>query len=57
MAHATQQTQRQYNRSFSGSVGSGMQSLMGNNEYSYYLAISEDDCTGCGLCINNCLSI
>ena len=37
MAHATQQTQRQYNRSFSGSVGSGMQSLMGNNERRYYI--------------------
>ena len=29
-------------------------SLMGNNEYSYYLAISEKDCTGCGLCIKSC---
>ena len=28
--------------------------LMGNNEYNYYLAISEKDCTGCGLCIKNC---
>ncbi len=27
---------------------------MGNNEYNYYLAISEKDCTGCGLCIKNC---
>ncbi len=25
-----------------------------NKEYNYYLAISEDDCTGCGLCIKNC---
>lgn len=37
MSHATQQTQRQYNRSFSGSVGSGMQSLMGNNDRRYYI--------------------
>lgn len=29
MAHMINQTQRQYNRSFAGSVGSGMQSLMG----------------------------
>jgi len=28
--------------------------LMGNNEYNYYLAISERDCTGCGLCIKSC---
>ena len=28
--------------------------LIGNKEYKYYLAISEDDCTGCGLCIKNC---
>ena len=28
--------------------------LMGNSEYNYYLAISEQDCTGCGLCIKNC---
>ena len=28
--------------------------LMGNNEYNYYLAISEKDCTGCGLCIKSC---
>ncbi len=25
-----------------------------NKEYNYYLAISEYDCTSCGLCINNC---
>ena len=25
-----------------------------NKEYNYYLAISEKDCTGCGLCIKNC---
>ncbi len=28
--------------------------LIGNPEYNYYLAISESDCTGCGLCIKNC---
>ena len=28
--------------------------MMGNKEYSYYLAISESDCTGCGLCIKSC---
>jgi len=28
--------------------------VLGNNEYNYYLAISEKDCTGCGLCIKNC---
>jgi len=28
--------------------------VMGNTEYNYYLAISEKDCTGCGLCIKNC---
>ena len=28
--------------------------LLGNKEYKYYLAISESDCTGCGLCIKNC---
>ncbi len=28
--------------------------LLGNSEYHYYLAISEDDCTGCGVCIKNC---
>ncbi len=28
--------------------------LTGNKEYNYYLAISEYDCTGCGLCIKNC---
>ena len=28
--------------------------LMGNKDYNYYLAISESDCTGCGLCIKNC---
>ncbi len=28
--------------------------LIGNEEYNYYLAISESDCTGCGLCIKNC---
>ncbi len=27
---------------------------VGNEEYNYYLAISEKDCTGCGLCIQNC---
>ena len=27
-----------------------------NKEYNYYLAISEYDCTGCGLCIKNCPS-
>ena len=27
---------------------------LGNEEYNYYLAISEKDCTGCGLCIKNC---
>ena len=27
---------------------------IGNKEYNYYLAISEYDCTSCGLCINNC---
>jgi len=27
---------------------------LGNNNYHYYLAISEYDCTGCGLCIKNC---
>ena len=25
-----------------------------NKDYNYYLAISEYDCTSCGLCINNC---
>lgn len=28
--------------------------LIGNKDYNYYLAISELDCTGCGLCIKNC---
>ena len=28
--------------------------LLGNSEYKYYLAISEKDCTGCGLCIKSC---
>ncbi len=28
--------------------------LIGNPEYNYFLAISEKDCTGCGLCIKNC---
>jgi len=28
--------------------------LLGNKEYKYYLAISEKDCTGCGLCIKSC---
>lgn len=28
--------------------------LLGNKEYRYEVIISEDDCTGCGLCINNC---
>ena len=37
MAHMTNQTQRQYNRSFAGSVGSGMQSLMGGNDRRYYI--------------------
>jgi len=27
---------------------------LGNKEQHYYLAISEYDCTGCGLCIKNC---
>ena len=27
---------------------------LGNKEFNYYLAISEKDCTGCGLCIKNC---
>ncbi len=27
---------------------------LGNKEYNYYLAISEKDCTGCGLCIKTC---
>ncbi|MBQ7031202.1 MAG: pyruvate:ferredoxin (flavodoxin) oxidoreductase [Bacilli bacterium] len=27
---------------------------LGNTENHYYLAISEYDCTGCGLCIKNC---
>ena len=27
---------------------------IGNKEYNFYLAISEKDCTGCGLCIKNC---
>ena len=27
---------------------------LGNPDYNYYLAISEKDCTGCGLCIKNC---
>lgn len=27
---------------------------LGNKDYNYYLAISEKDCTGCGLCIKNC---
>ncbi len=27
---------------------------VGKEEYNYYLAISEKDCTGCGLCIKNC---
>ena len=33
----THQTQRQYNRSFAGSVGSGMQSLVGGNDRRYYI--------------------
>jgi len=28
--------------------------LVGNKEYNYYLAISEYDCTSCGLCIKEC---
>ncbi len=28
--------------------------LITNKEYHYYLAISESDCTGCGVCIKNC---
>ena len=28
--------------------------MLGNKEYKYYLAISESDCTGCGLCIKSC---
>lgn len=28
--------------------------LLGNKDYHYYLAISEKDCTGCGVCIKNC---
>ncbi len=28
--------------------------MLGNKEYKYFLAISEKDCTGCGLCIKNC---
>jgi len=28
--------------------------MMGNKDYNYYLAISEKDCTGCGLCIKSC---
>ncbi len=27
---------------------------VGVKDYNFYLAISEKDCTGCGLCINNC---
>jgi len=27
---------------------------LGNKDHHYYLAISEYDCTGCGLCIKNC---
>ena len=28
--------------------------LLGNNEYNYQVAVSEADCTSCGLCINIC---
>lgn len=28
--------------------------LLGNKDYNYYLAISEYDCTSCGLCIKEC---
>ena len=28
--------------------------LIENKEYKYQIVISEEDCTGCGLCINNC---
>ena len=28
--------------------------LLGNSEYNYKVAISEADCTSCGLCINTC---
>lgn len=37
MANISQQTQRQYNRTFSGSVGSGVQSLLGGEGRRYYI--------------------
>lgn len=28
--------------------------FIGNDEYNYYIGISNEDCTGCGLCVNIC---
>ena len=28
--------------------------FIGNSEYRFQVVISEEDCTGCGLCVNNC---
>ena len=28
--------------------------LLGNDKYNYYVGISNKDCTGCSLCVNNC---
>ncbi len=40
-------------RPFAVPKGQGIP-LLGNDQYDFVIAVSEADCTGCGICINNC---